>query len=144
MYFDVDYYPEFAKEFYKYDYDKRNNKDDHFDTAQNLTEIRHKLLRKFESKALSDFPAEQIIKNISVRLDDILLDCVYNPINIRNFQISKIENKNFAIKSKKCTDIKNMTETIFEYRKWYAKLEISRFLYKSNNFVTYLLQFYFF
>lgn len=79
------------------------------------------MLRKFESKALSDFSAEQIIKNISVRPDDILMDCVYNPINIRNFQISKKENKNFAIKSKKCVDVRNIQETIFEDRKWFVR-----------------------
>lgn len=89
--------------------------------ASDLTSIRNKLLKKFESKALSDFPAEQIIKNISVRPEDILIGCVYSPINIRNFQISKKENKNFAINSKKCTELKNLQETIFEDRKWFVK-----------------------
>ena len=114
------YYPKFAKILKDYNYKKRHNNDTHFDTAENATAIRNAILRKFESLALANYSAQFIIKNMSVQFHDLIISCYYNPMNIRNFQISQKGNRNFAIQGRKCTDVKEIVESIFEGKKCFT------------------------
>ena len=78
------------------------------------------MLREFESKAMAEYSAQDILKNLSVQQKDVLMGCEYNPINIRNFQINSGENKNFVINSKSCKKIKNVLGSIYEGKKCFT------------------------
>src|SRR5699024_1728912 len=71
-------------------------------------------------KAMADFDAIYIIKNLSIQKADLLIDCKYHPMNIRNFQISKKNNQQIAPGVRDCTFMKPILESIYEGKKCFT------------------------
>lgn len=76
--------------------------------------------RKYESIAMSQFTASEIINKLSVQPREILASCSYHPVNIRNFQMSRRANQHVVINATDCFKIQPVLQSIFENRKCFT------------------------
>lgn len=107
-------YPQFKESMEKYASWKRSNPFDPLDFLKRdnrTAEFRH-----YESLALEAHSASEVIDSLSIRPEELLISCVYHPVNIRNFQIARKENQHIVIDPKNCADMVNILESIYEGR----------------------------
>ena len=69
---------------------------------------------------MADFDALYILKNLSVQRNELLIDCRYHPMIIRNFQLSEKANKRIAPGVRDCTLMKLVLESIYEGKKCFT------------------------
>lgn len=86
-------------------------------TALNMRYNEH---RKYESMAMTQFTASEIINKLSVQPKEILGSCSYHPVNIRNFKISRKANQHVVINATDCFKIQPVLQSIFENRKCFT------------------------
>jgi len=73
---------------------------------------RSRLFRYYESLAMDNFTALEILNKYSVQADDLLERCNFNPINIRSYQ--QQTDKTSRPGTKDCTSTKALLGTIYE------------------------------
>lgn len=105
---------------------RRNHSTDYF-FDYNLTalNIRYSELRKYESMAMEQFTASEIINKLSVQPEEILSSCSYHPVNIRNFQINRHQNQHLMINATDCQEIQPILQSIFENRKCFTLFRLT-------------------
>ncbi len=86
----------------------------------NKLNARYNELRKYESLAMEQFPASEIIKKLSVQPEELLDSCSYHPVNIRSFQLNRLQNQHVVINATDCLAIQPIMQSIFENRKCFT------------------------
>lgn len=76
-----------------------------------------RVFRKYESQILEKYNASDIISKYSVRLEDLISDCKFHPVNIRSFQKSS---ESHRMGTKNCQAIKPVLESIYEGQKCFT------------------------
>lgn len=94
--------------------------DSSYDYNMTALNIRYNEHRKYESMAMTQFTASEIINKLSVQPGEILSSCSYHPVNIRNFQMSLRENQHVVINATDCFKIQPVLQSIFEGRKCFT------------------------
>jgi hypothetical protein len=99
----------------EYNYSHEIAEIDQSDNQQEITNNRNNF-NNFEQKAFKTYPAKQIMGNHSLRSQDLITNCIYNPINLRhdsNLFGPELDGIN-------CTEIAPIVESIYEGRKCFT------------------------
>jgi hypothetical protein len=98
----------------EYNYSTEIAETDQSDDQQDI--IKRNIFNKFEQKAFKTYLANEIMKIHSLKPEDLITKCIYNPINLRHDSGSL----GSRLESINCTEIASIVESIYEGRKCFT------------------------